>query len=338
MKKVLKVLLIVLLVSVILFGILYFFAGERIKNAVKSLPQENKVLQVLVVKPYLFLDNVIVKVREGGSRNREPIVFKESAEYKRMTEDVSSEQEDAKTDPVSYFVVAGKKYVNPEIKGLQIPSYVEGKQAIDHSPYLALQYDIENKVPIWIAYTLDTNKVRNLGLASGGSIIDDPLLVGEGSVFTAIANAGYTIMPLALFGEFNWSDQALEVAMYDTNFVASDLGGNNPWTEISKTIRNYVEKSGDTVYIVAGTVCASDSERLSDGTAVADLFWKAVLQYNSDGAKAIAYIVANREGKAAASAVSVNQVELLTGLDLFPALPDSIEEIIESDYVLSDWE
>ena len=337
MKKLLKILLVILLVAVIAFGLLYFFAGSRIRDAVERIDADNRILQSIVVKPYLFLDNLVEKVREGTTRTGEPVIFKGSKEYEEYLELSGPEYEHERTTPGSYFIYQGRKYANPEIKGLQIPSYMADMQVIDHSPYLALQYDTENKVPVWVAYTLDANKVRNIGLASEQGITEDPVLLGESSSYRTIADAGYSVMPLAPIGETSWSDEALQSALYSTDIVASSMGSSNPWTELSKTLRDYVSKTGDTLYIAAGAVCTSDNARLEDGTVVPGLFWKAVLQYNSDGAKAIAYMVSNIGGKTTASAVSVDQIERLTGLDLFASLPDSIEEMLESQYSLADW-
>lgn len=35
--------------------------------------------------------------------------------------------------------------------------------------------------------------------------------------------------------------------------------------------------------------------------------------------------------------MSINDLEAITGIDFFPALPDDIEDLVESDYDLSVW-
>ena len=68
---------------------------------------------------------------------------------------------------------------------------------------------------------------------------------------------------------------------------------------------------------------------------IPDALFKAILADN----QAIAFVMYNRSSNANMQkcAMSVNQLEKISGLDLFQELNDNIEESIESTYSLKYW-
>ena len=72
---------------------------------------------------------------------------------------------------------------------------------------------------------------------------------------------------------------------------------------------------------------------------VPDSFFKAVLTEKNGKYRSIAFIMDNDDKRYWLSecAVTVNGLEALTGLDLFPLLPDEVEEQVESQMKFSDW-
>ena len=64
-----------------------------------------------------------------------------------------------------------------------------------------------------------------------------------------------------------------------------------------------------------------------------------ILDYTEPEIKAIGFVLPNAasDEPLSAFAMSVNDVEEITGLDFYPRLPDDQEEIIEGSYDLSKW-
>ena len=69
-------------------------------------------------------------------------------------------------------------------------------------------------------------------------------------------------------------------------------------------------------------------------------FSKVILCTNSNPPKAIGFIYKNTSGNHPLDAYvnSVDEVERITGIDFFPALPDNIEKRVEATYNLNLWE
>ena len=96
------------------------------------------------------------------------------------------------------------------------------------------------------------------------------------------------------------------------------------------------------IYIACGPIMGASPRTI--GTyhqiAVPDAFYKAVLRENGDTWSAIGFMMPNQAGhkKLSTYAMSIEELEIITDIDFFVALPDSIEEKIESTYNLKDWD
>ena len=71
---------------------------------------------------------------------------------------------------------------------------------------------------------------------------------------------------------------------------------------------------------------------------VPEAFFKVILRLTPEPA-AIGFIVRNNEGKKKKDQFvnTVDDVERITGMDFFPALPDSIENSVEATASLYNW-
>ena len=71
---------------------------------------------------------------------------------------------------------------------------------------------------------------------------------------------------------------------------------------------------------------------------VPEAFFKVILCLQGKP-KAIGFVVRNNEGKKKRDQFinTVDEVERITGMDFFPALPDSIEDVVEAYSDIKDW-
>jgi endonuclease G, mitochondrial len=76
-----------------------------------------------------------------------------------------------------------------------------------------------------------------------------------------------------------------------------------------------------------------------DRVVVPQRFFKVILAPYLNSPKAIGFIMKNdkEESPLSSYAVSVDSVEKLTGMDFFSALPDNLENRIESSNSTADW-
>ncbi len=112
------------------------------------------------------------------------------------------------------------------------------------------------------------------------------------------------------------------------------------WKSLEEKCRNWADIDS-AIIIVTGPIL---TDRITDyigesQVAVPQRFFKVVLSPFSDPPRAIGFIMPNGKvpGGMQAAAVSVDEVEAATGYDFFSALPDDIENEIESQCKFHYW-
>ena len=125
-----------------------------------------------------------------------------------------------------------------------------------------------------------------------------------------------------------------------TNMCPQDRGLNSGvWNRIEMDCRKWARKYGD-VYIVCGPVLLNREHETigKNKVVVPEAFFKVILCLQGKP-KAIGFVVRNNEGKKKRDQFinTVDDVERITGYDFFPALPDSIENVVEAYSNIKDW-
>ena len=135
-------------------------------------------------------------------------------------------------------------------------------------------------------------------------------------------------------GDNKWDVTAMQESFLMTNVCPQYKGLNSGvWNDIEIKCRDWARDEGD-VYIVCGPVFFENrKERELIGASripVPDAFFKVVLSNKHKG-NGIGFVCENRGGGYDLNdySMSINEVEELTGIDFFPALPDAMEDRIE---------
>ena len=113
------------------------------------------------------------------------------------------------------------------------------------------------------------------------------------------------------------------------------------WNELEQACRKWA-KQYDGVYVVCGSIFYKSKRQRTIGKhriPVPDAFFKVVLRMG-DAPRAIGFLYKNMDGNRPKGdyANTVDEVERITGLDFFPALPDDIERKVEAECNLADWD
>ena len=104
--------------------------------------------------------------------------------------------------------------------------------------------------------------------------------------------------------------------------------------------RSIARKKGS-VFIVCGPiVTVNEFGKLgANQVVIPDYYFKAFLYRDEGGFHSIGYVMPNKYTGLHVNdyAVSVNELEKILGIDLFTRLNDKIEEGIEDQLILEDW-
>ena len=226
-----------------------------------------------------------------------------------------------------------------EIADLELPAPVDGEQIIKHTGY-TLSYDEEYEVPSWVAYVLTRDEVLG-GEDRNDDFREDPLVRTGSAELSDYRGSGFDRGHMAPAADFKWSKEAMSDTFYLSNMCPQDPSFNRGiWADLEAVVRT-MAYDNEKIYVVTGPVLTDGPyEAIGDNkVAVPKRFYKVVLDYTDPDIKAIGFVLPNENSDKSLQsfAMSVGDVEEITDLDFYPALPDDQEETIESHVNTSLW-
>lgn len=208
---------------------------------------------------------------------------------------------------------------------------------------MTVSFNQDTHQPNWVAWELtreETEGEHSRDDAAGFAV--DPNVPGCASP-ADYTRSGYDRGHMAPAGDMKWSPTAMRQSFLMTNISpqAPELN-RGAWKKLEEKCR--VKAQADSaIIIVCGPIFDNPGQPAinigNTGVAVPDRFFKVVLSPYTDPPQAIGFIMTNGhvDGGMQNAAVSVDSVESLTGFDFFAALPDDIENTIESRCDFNRW-
>lgn len=213
-------------------------------------------------------------------------------------------------------------------RGLELPATGEQDTVIynEAGRYMFL-YVPERKVSQWVAYKLTHGDVSGDAERSDAFRLDPRL---EAYGWPTATNADYKGSGYDRGHLLPSADRTDSEAANRATFLYSNMAPQSPklnrgaWKTLEEKLRG-LTKDYDTLYIVVGSVLDSRSGTIGGGVAVPELFFKAVALRRADDFEGVAYVMPNRAERLTGKKyddfeVTVDSVERLTGLDLFPLI------------------
>ena len=154
-------------------------------------------------------------------------------------------------------------------------------------------------------------------------------------------NSGFDRGHMAPAADMKWSEKAMADCHVLTNICpqAKQLNAG-AWATVETNSRKWARRFGPLV-IIAGPVL---TDRLTRNLGKSEIpvperFFKVILAPEAAPPMGIGFLMPNSyvEGGAQATAVSIDEVEAVTGFDFFHNLPDDIENQVESQCKYRQW-
>lgn len=236
-------------------------------------------------------------------------------------------------------IVSGKPQPLPE--GLmELPATEDDDIILTHKGYV-ISYNADARIPEWVAYELTSDETNGDATRDESIFRMDPSYGSTQAMREDYYDSGWTRGHMACAADFQWDEEAIDGTFYLTNICPQDEELNKgDWNYLEKQVRYWARDYGK-VWVVTGPIIGTNKYgTIGDrDVVVPDSFFKAVLTEKNGKYRSIAFIMDNDDKRYWLSecAVTVNGLEALTGLDLFPLLPDEVEEQVESQMKFSDW-
>ncbi|MBR5576291.1 MAG: DNA/RNA non-specific endonuclease [Bacteroidaceae bacterium] len=206
-----------------------------------------------------------------------------------------------------------------------------------------VSYNPDLCIPNWVAWELNAEKLVERE-SRNSKFVPNPKLPEDMAVTTKeYTGSGWDRGHMCPAGDNKYHWRAMNESFYMTNICPQNHNLNRgDWKELEEACRRWAE--AEPVYIACGPIMYKTPKYGYIGKKfkirVPDAFFKVVLTGLQSGKpRAIGFIYKNESGnnKRDKYVNSVDEVERITSMDFFSALPDDVERRVESEYKLSDW-
>lgn len=154
------------------------------------------------------------------------------------------------------------------------------------------------------------------------------------------SHSGYQRGHMAPAQDMAWSEESMHASFYMTNVCPQSQRLNeDAWAKLEEKVREWVQRDSVLV-VVTGPVLEQGLERIEgSGVVIPRRFYKVILAPLAMPMRSIGFVYDN--GKCSGGlddyAVTVDEVERITGLNFFMSLPDEVEDQVESRHNLLEW-
>ena len=212
------------------------------------------------------------------------------------------------------------------------------QQLLKRIAYTA-SYNKDTRCPNWVYWNLTADHIDG-SCSRTNKFYADTDVPEPRADWRDFKGTGWSRGHMCPAGDCKWDEKA----MYET-FLLSNIVPQNPnlnqgdWNELETMCRKWAKKFGN-VHIVCGPLPYDKPwQTISNNKIVVPRALFKVVLCTTGTPKAIGFVYKNapQNNPKKYYVNSVRQVERLTGIEFFPALPDDIEENIETNVNAEEW-
>ena len=201
-----------------------------------------------------------------------------------------------------------------------------------------VHFNSERGIANCAAYELVNNELNGTA-ERGNTFLQDTSVKGCPSP-QDYSGSGMDRGHLVPAGDLKWNPEAMRQSFLMTNICpmhkALNEGG---WAKLEEKVREWAARDSALLVFTGPVVSDSDTTLANGKVTVPSAYYKVIMAPCVRPRRAIAFIYPNGHsgGRLQQYAVSVDEVELRTGLDFFPTLPREEQERMESVVNLEAW-
>jgi endonuclease G len=231
--------------------------------------------------------------------------------------------------------------IQKQLDSLAIHTLPADGQLVKHSAFIS-GYSSKHKQPYWVSHII-TKDILYGNYTRSDDFRVDSLVNGLTADSADYWNSGYDRGHMAPSADFRWSKNALSESFLYSNIAPQNSQLNRgTWAKLETIIREWAIDASE-VFVVTGPVLNKQFSNLQQGSyqiSIPDYYYKIVVDLYPPEYKAIGFLVPNKNVpfKLNSYVVPIDSLEQLTGIDFFPALEDSLENRLEKQANIFDWE
>ncbi len=242
---------------------------------------------------------------------------------------------------------------------LEYPICAGEKHAQDHERRKFKNYELcyreSYEQAEWSAYKLSKDELKKTTDRTN-DFRPDPKITTGSSTLADYKGSGYDRGHLTPAADMSFDKSAMSETFYMSNMSPQAPQFNRGiWQQLEAQVRTWAKKFG-TIYVVSGPILEKNAKDYAtigkSKVVIPQYYYKAVLiplyadetdKNSPEDAKSIAalgFILPNNECKGKSFwdfAISIDEIEKRTGIDLYALLEDSAEAAAESSFDISIW-
>ena len=248
---------------------------------------------------------------------------------------------------IFYLIKPSSKNENKKIEDVQtstesssfnyLPTSTTG-QIITHN-YYTLSYNEKAEQAEWVAYELTKSQLDRTH-RKRPYFIRDKKVKTKSADYRNYKKSGYSKGHLCPAGDRKFSKEAFDETFLTSNITPQKMDFNGGiWNRLEGKVRYWARKNKH-LYIITGGVLNQNLKTIGrEKVAVPQQFYKILLDYTKPQIKAIAFLMPHQDSNRPLYefVVPIDKIEKLTSIDFFSALPDELENKLESNSDYKDW-
>ncbi|MBD5258489.1 MAG: DNA/RNA non-specific endonuclease [Barnesiella sp.] len=204
---------------------------------------------------------------------------------------------------------------------------------------MTVSFNPDLHIPNWVAWELTAEEAAGTE-SRADKFYNDPEV--KGCPYPEdYRNSGYDRGHMAPAGDMKWDKRAMEETFCLTNILPQDGSLNRgTWKNIEEKCRARAARDSAVIIVCGPVLTEAPREYIGNSrVAVPQRLFKVILSPWAETPQAIGFLMDNGpvKGGMQAVAVTVDEIEALTGHDFFSALPDSLENALESKVNFTRW-
>ena len=219
-----------------------------------------------------------------------------------------------------------------------LPQTKNELQIIDHTAY-TLGYFEEHEQAAWVYYVL--SKEECVGDEERSSSFYQDKQISTGSAANSdYKKSGYDRGHLAPAGDMSYDSLVMKESFYYSNISPQVPAFNRGiWKKLETQVRNW-GMMYESCIIITGPVLSDSLPTIGvNKVSVPNWYYKIVINPHHNPVQAIGFLMRNESSSAEFSefVVTIDSIEVVSGIDFFADLPTSCEQMIESTVNGSYW-
>ena len=253
----------------------------------------------------------------------------------------SNPQQSAVEQSAENVQLAGQVQTSDNALSLEQPAALPARpEQILKRDHYTVSYNAETMQPNWVAWRLTKAHTYGKTPRPQNAFREDKEVAEPRATLADYRSRKWSRGHMCPAGDNKWDADAMYDTFLLTNICPQDFDMNDGvWNEIEMACRQWARKYGE-VYIVCGPLFTKKNHETigPHHIPVPEAFFKVVLRLTPEP-QAIGFLCRNTAitGTQDQYVQSVDEVERVTGIDFFPALPDEIETKVESSSRWKNW-